>query len=98
MTLRLARCSYSAMPWRLILVPADGPPWEVRQAGVWWRTRRDGLPTLTALLALGLDWAQMHAWTDEQRAQVQAVLQPLIDAEAEQVAAWHERQMAGRSF
>lgn len=57
MPLLLRRYSYSASPWRLAWRDAAGTVTEMRQAGMWWRRKREGLPVLITLQALELDWS-----------------------------------------
>lgn len=103
-TLTLRRLAGATpLPWRVVIT-AD----YVRQTtrydslelpGCRWRTKREALPWLRALQALTCILWHLPAdgWPARDREAVARVLAPLVEAEAEALAAIHARQVAGRA-
>ena len=73
MTLAIRKLGYSRCTWRIVLVHPEGHQQEI--AHLYFDRKRDALPVLQALDALGLDWHQHDAWTEEERAAMWAIVQ-----------------------
>ena len=95
MPLILHKFRYSAAPWRLAWVSSQGTASEITLAGAWWERKRDGLPVLRELQALGLNWDTINLWSPEALDAVRAIAEPLRHAEQAAIAQLHQRQMRG---
>ena len=99
-TLTLRKLGYSVHPWRLGLRHADGRFQEL--AHCTFPRKRDAVPVLAALEALGLDWTvPPDTWPGDVRAQVEALVEQMPGWQVHQrgLKAWEETppdQVRGR--